>query len=404
MGGTFSRVKTWASNEILTASDLNNEFDNLINNATPAGLDDASANAAAMQTTADPYPASAASLPTSLEGEIQRLRYLIQQITGKTYWYYDPSSTIDALITTDTYNTTVANLKPVVNATANILDIFTKTGGADPDASNLISVAIPDGNGHTVRTRGAAYLSGTSAITMADGTNYWGKGSTNGEIKTAWLYAIWDGTGIVWALGGYSGFTTVSTTTAATDDDYFLLETSSTYTRNTSHRCVAVAKIRYEYDTGDTPDHTIQSSGDLSPQVIWSPKSDYGYSSTLAHSTTGISDITESNEVSEVVKQSGKYMIIVQAGTKSTTAISYGGVFIKTGSATYGSATYRAKAYSMPSAANYITTATAQTMVYLNSGDSIHLGVSCVAGSGTRSILGDDDAAGATSLTFFRID
>lgn len=408
MGGTFSRIKTWSSNEILTASDLNNEFDNLINNATPAGLDDASSNATAMQTTADPYPASAESLATSLEGELQRIRYVLQQITGKAYWYYDPTTTIEALATADTSAlsmlTNVTNLKPVVNASANILDIFTKSGGADPDSTNYFSVAIPDGNGHTVRTRAASYLSGTSAITMADGTNYWGKDSTDGEIKTAWLYAIWDGTGIVWALGGYSGFTAVSTTTTATADDYLLLETSSTYTRNSAHRCVAVAKIRYEYDTGDSPDHTIQSSGANSPQVIWNPKSDYGHYETLAHSVTSLASISESSEVSSVVQQAGKYMIIGQATTNSTTAIAYGGAYIKTGNAVYGSATYRAKAYSMSSAANYPTTATIQAMAYLNSGDTIHLGVSCVAGSGTRSILGDDDAAGATSLTFFRID
>lgn len=40
----------------------------------PDSVDDNSANAAAMQATADPYPAGVASLATSLTGEIQRLR------------------------------------------------------------------------------------------------------------------------------------------------------------------------------------------------------------------------------------------------------------------------------------------------------------------------------------------
>lgn len=56
----------------------------------PAGVDDASSNAAAMQTTADPYPAGSESLPTTLSGELQRLRYIIQQITGMAQWYHDP--------------------------------------------------------------------------------------------------------------------------------------------------------------------------------------------------------------------------------------------------------------------------------------------------------------------------
>ena len=38
-GATFSRVKTWIA-EVLTASDLNAEFDNILNNLLPAGVDD----------------------------------------------------------------------------------------------------------------------------------------------------------------------------------------------------------------------------------------------------------------------------------------------------------------------------------------------------------------------------
>lgn len=93
-GATFSRVKTWITGQTLTASDLNAEFDNVLNNLTPTGIDDASTDAAAMRTTVDPYPASTESLPTSLAGELHRLRYMIQQITGMTYWYQDPVDTV----------------------------------------------------------------------------------------------------------------------------------------------------------------------------------------------------------------------------------------------------------------------------------------------------------------------
>ena len=88
-GATFSRVKTWIA-EILTASDLNAEFDNILNNLLPSGIDDESVNDAAMQATADPYPGAAISKPTDLQGEIQRIRYLIKQITGEAQWYIDP--------------------------------------------------------------------------------------------------------------------------------------------------------------------------------------------------------------------------------------------------------------------------------------------------------------------------
>lgn len=95
-GATFSRVKTWGA-EVLTYADLNAEFDNVLTNLTPSGIDDESANDSAAQATSDPYPAAALSKATSLQGEIQQLRYLIKQITGETQWYIDPDLTIAAL-------------------------------------------------------------------------------------------------------------------------------------------------------------------------------------------------------------------------------------------------------------------------------------------------------------------
>lgn len=96
MGATFARVKTWTT-ETLTDSDLNAEFDNILNNLTPAGIDDESASDAAARATTDPYPAAAISKATSLQGELQRLRYIIAQITGETYWYIDPDNNIATL-------------------------------------------------------------------------------------------------------------------------------------------------------------------------------------------------------------------------------------------------------------------------------------------------------------------
>lgn len=93
-GANFSRVKTWTSREILTYSNLNAEFDNILTNFTPSGMDDYSASVSQMRTTADPYPSSAESLPTSLAGELERIRYVLAQITGETYWYQDPDTSL----------------------------------------------------------------------------------------------------------------------------------------------------------------------------------------------------------------------------------------------------------------------------------------------------------------------
>jgi hypothetical protein len=54
--GLISRIKTWVSGETLTASDLNAEFNNVINNMIPASIEDSSATATAMRATTDPYP------------------------------------------------------------------------------------------------------------------------------------------------------------------------------------------------------------------------------------------------------------------------------------------------------------------------------------------------------------
>ncbi|MBU2062330.1 MAG: tail fiber protein [Bacteroidetes bacterium] len=67
-----------------------------------------------MQTVADPYPGAAESLATDLRGELQRLRYLIKQVTGETQWYIDPDNTIAALeADVNTLQTSVSQNPPV---------------------------------------------------------------------------------------------------------------------------------------------------------------------------------------------------------------------------------------------------------------------------------------------------
>jgi hypothetical protein len=299
----------------------------------------------------------------------------------------------------------VGNLKLVVNATVNKLDIFTKTGGAVPDATDYFTVAIPDGNGYTARTRKASYLSGTSQLIMADATDYWGKGDLADEIKTAWVYAIWDGTGIVWALGGYSGFTVVPTTTTVSDDDYFLLEDGSTYTRSASHYCVTVAKVRYEYNTADTPDHTFQASGENAPQVIWNQKSDYAVTVTLLVTLSKGSDYDEEVLLAPVVKQSGKYAISAQSLFADAAAIATARLRVKTGSSTYASASYKVNYITNVSPVTIPAPISAFTSAYLNAGDSIHLSLSVFGSAGDgRFIYGDSNFPGVTAITFKRSD
>jgi hypothetical protein len=80
----------------ITADLWNAEHQNHINNAIPASIDDYSPDVSTMQSTADPYPASAESLATSTAGEFQRLRYQILEFMkrfgkarAETKWYAD---------------------------------------------------------------------------------------------------------------------------------------------------------------------------------------------------------------------------------------------------------------------------------------------------------------------------
>lgn len=89
--GTYALVKTVISGETITAADRNSEHQNHINNQDFAGLDDYSANVTQMQATTDPYPAAVETLATDGKGELERIRYLIKQITGQAQWYIDPT-------------------------------------------------------------------------------------------------------------------------------------------------------------------------------------------------------------------------------------------------------------------------------------------------------------------------
>lgn len=168
MGATFARVKTWTT-ETLTDSDLNGEFDNILNNLTPAGIDDESAADAAMQATADPYPAAAISKPTSLQGELQRLRYLIKQITGETHWYIDPDNTIATLhADLETAKTDINNIEGGTTIASTTLS----TAGADhsvsgPQISLTAAVNVAFGDACYMNSSGKMALVDADAIGTA---------------------------------------------------------------------------------------------------------------------------------------------------------------------------------------------------------------------------------------------
>lgn len=146
----FTRTKTWVSNEVLTASDLNAEFNNLLNNTIPASIEDYSADVATMQSTTDPGGVGTESLATTLAGELTRIRFAIKRIVGGAQWYTAPvidlGSTISAAdIASDAVttakildaNVTKAKLAAVGQQISSSCGTFSTSSASYVDITNL---------------------------------------------------------------------------------------------------------------------------------------------------------------------------------------------------------------------------------------------------------------------------
>lgn len=163
----YSRIKNWVSNEVLTAADLNAEFNNILTNAQPSGIEDYSADVSTMQSTTDPGGVGSESLATTLAGEIQRLRYAIKRIVGGAQWYSTPS-----------FDLTNASI-----GTANI-------------ANNAVTTAkIADGNVTNAKIADGTINVGTKVtgtLAVANGGSGQTSGGTSGQAVvtngTTWTY------------------------------------------------------------------------------------------------------------------------------------------------------------------------------------------------------------------------
>lgn len=86
MPGLYTHT-TRATGLILTALIYNQDHQNHIDNQTPQMTDDYSASVAEMRATTNPGAVGSESLATSLSGELERIRYSIQQLHGGAQWY-----------------------------------------------------------------------------------------------------------------------------------------------------------------------------------------------------------------------------------------------------------------------------------------------------------------------------
>ena len=160
MGATFSRVKTWTT-EVATNTDLNAEFDNILNNLGPAGVDDYSTSTAQMKLQTSPGALGSESLATSLAGELERLRFVIQRMIGgsTSYWYEAPP-------------TTLGDIRTILGGSVSTNYI---SSGKESSRSSQLIALIPNGSTASVTLDAAptafnAYIDGALYSATADTT------------------------------------------------------------------------------------------------------------------------------------------------------------------------------------------------------------------------------------------
>lgn len=96
MPGLYTHT-TRADGTTLTAAIYNADHQNHIDNLEPDKVDDSSANVTAMRAVADPGESGSESLATTLQGELRRIRNVLVEITGKTFWYETPAATLASI-------------------------------------------------------------------------------------------------------------------------------------------------------------------------------------------------------------------------------------------------------------------------------------------------------------------
>ncbi len=217
---------TRSTGTVLTDTIYNADHNNHITNMIPSVIDDYSANATTMRATTDPYPGAVVSLSTTLAGELERIRYVIEQITGETYWYQDPPTFCENSVSYDhgTYNFTTGGQYIIdVDGTAEgAAGALTLGAGGDAgvffDGTNLVLISngagasgiVLDSEDDTVEILGSGTLQATfdtGGLDLVTGDEF----SIN---STSVLNATTLGTGVV-----ASSLTSVGTLTTLTVDD-----------------------------------------------------------------------------------------------------------------------------------------------------------------------------------------
>lgn len=154
-GATFPRNHVWISSEDLDYQGLNSEFDNILNNLNPAGVNGYEDDVTQMQKQTSPGAVGTEVLATSLGGELERIRFALARALGTTYWYTAPAISL-------------ANVNTLLAATNTISNSRSVSGRVRSATDGFPIFLVPDGTAATVTLKGAT----TPFVYYIDGTQY----------------------------------------------------------------------------------------------------------------------------------------------------------------------------------------------------------------------------------------
>ena len=87
-------IVTRSNGTILTAAIYNADHQAHVTGNIPTSIDDYSSDVATSRIMTDPGGVGTESLATTIAGELERLRFTINQIKGTAQWYEDPAVTL----------------------------------------------------------------------------------------------------------------------------------------------------------------------------------------------------------------------------------------------------------------------------------------------------------------------
>ena len=110
MPGNYT-ITPRSDDELISAAKYMADHQQHVDNLEPPKVDDYSTSLAQMQAATDPGELGSESQPTSLAGELERLRFVIREMKGTVHWYQSVSSNMATSWET-------ADIKPTYRTTA----------------------------------------------------------------------------------------------------------------------------------------------------------------------------------------------------------------------------------------------------------------------------------------------